>query len=67
MNVEFTPYHMRLIIRGALEYINRDGASISDTLIKHGKPELNSTMETVEIALLWLQLIVNDAIAKQEQ
>ena len=67
MNIEFTPYHMRLIIRGALEYINRDGASISETLIKHGNPELNTTMEIIETALLWLQLIINDAILKQEQ
>ena len=67
MNNEINLHRLRLIIRGALDYINRDGGDISEILISQGKANLNTTMNTLETALLWLRHMVEDALAEQEK
>ena len=67
MNKEINLYRLRLVIRGALDYINRDGGDISEALTAQGKVHLNTTMETIETALLWLRRMVEDALTEEEK
>ena len=67
MDNELNPYRMRLIIRGALDYLNRDGGDINETLTAQGKVKLITTMETIETALLWLRRMIEDSLEAQEE
>ncbi|MBR4405042.1 MAG: hypothetical protein IKT30_01550 [Bacteroidaceae bacterium] len=67
MNNEINLHRMRLVIRGALDYLNRDGGDINEALTAQGKVKLNLTMETIETALLWLRRMVEDALSTEEK
>ena len=67
MNKEIDLYRLRLVIRGALEFINRDAGDINEALTAQGKVKLNTTMETIETALLWLRRMVEDALSGEEK
>ena len=67
MDNELNLYRMRLVIRGALDYLNRDGSDINEALTAQGKAKLIITMETIETALLWMRRMVEDALDPKEQ
>ena len=67
MNNELNLYRMRLIIRGALDYLTHDSADINEALTAQGKVKLTTTMETIETALLWLRRMVEDALSEEEK
>ena len=58
---------MRLVIRGALDYLNRDGGDINEALTAQGKVKLTITIDTLETALLWLRRMVEDALSDEEK
>ena len=67
MDNELNLHRLRLIIRGALDYLNRDSSDINEALTAQGKGKLNTTMETIETALLWMRRMVEDALDPKEQ
>ena len=67
MNKESNLHRVRLVIRGALDYLNRDGGDINEALTAQGKVKLNLTMETIETALLWMRRMVEDALNDEEK
>ena len=67
MNNEIDLHRLRLVIRGALDYLNRDGGDINEALTAQGKVKLNMTMETIETALLWMRRMVEDALNGEEK
>ena len=67
MDNELNLHRLRLIIRGALDYLNRDGSDINEALTAQGKGKLNITLETIETALLWMRRMVEDALDPKEQ
>ena len=67
MNKEINLHRLRLVIRGALDYLNRDGGDINEALPAQGKVTLNLTMETIETALLWMRRMVEDALNDEEK
>ena len=67
MNKEITLHRLRLVIRGALDYLNRDGGDINEALTAQGKVKLTVTMESIETALLWLRRMVEDALNDEEK
>ena len=67
MKKEIDLHRLRLVIRGALDYLNRDGGNINEALTAQGKVKLNLTMETIETALLWLRRMVEDALNDEEK
>ena len=67
MDNELNLHRLRLIIRGALDYLNRDGSDINKALTAQGKGKLNTTLETIETALLWMRRMVEDALDPKEQ
>ena len=67
MNKELNLYRMRLVIRGALDYLTHDSADINEALTAQGKVNLTLTMETLETALLWMRRMVEDALDPREQ
>ena len=67
MNKELNLYRMRLVIRGALDYLTHDSADINEALTAQGKVNLTITMETLETALLWMRRMVEDALDPREQ
>ena len=67
MKNEIDLHRLRLVIRGALDYLNRDGVDINEALTAQGKVKLNLTMETIETALLWLRRMVEDALSAEEK
>ena len=66
MNNELNLYRMRLVIRGALDYLTHDSADINEALTAQGKVNLIITMETIETALLWMRRMVEDALINEE-
>lgn len=64
MDQDINLFQIRLIVRGALDYLNRDGADINEALTLQGKVKLIITMETIETALRWLRRMVEDAIGE---
>ena len=66
MNNELNLYRMRLVIRGALDYMTHDSADINEALTAQGKVNLTITMETLETALLWMRRMVEDALINKE-
>ena len=67
MKNEIDLHRLRLVIRGALDYLNRDGGDINEALTAQGKVKLNLTMETIETALLWMRRMVEDALNDEEK
>ena len=67
MNKEINLHRLRLVIRGALDYLNRDGGDINEALTAQGKVKLTVTMESIETALLWLRRMVEDALNDEEK
>ncbi len=67
MNNELNLYRMRLVIRGALDYLDRDSGNINEALTAQGKVKLIITMETIETALLWMRRMVEDALNDEEK
>ncbi len=67
MNKEPNLYRMRLVIRGALDYLDRDSGNINEALTAQGKVKLIITMETIETALLWMRRMVEDALNDEEK
>jgi hypothetical protein len=67
MNKEINLHRLRLVIHGALDYLNRDGGDINEALTAQGKVKLNMTMETIETALLWMRRMVEDALNGEEK
>ena len=67
MDMEINLHRLRLGIRGALDYLNRDGGDINEALTAQGKVKLNLTMETIETALLWMRRMVEDALNDEEK
>ena len=67
MNNDLNLYRMRLVIRGALDYFDRDSANINEALTAQGKVKLIITMETIETALLWMRRMVEDALNGEEK
>ena len=67
MNKEINLHRLRLVIRVALDYLNRDGGDINEALTAQGKVKLNMTMETIETALLWMRRMVEDALNGEEK
>ncbi|MBR5298735.1 MAG: hypothetical protein IKU36_00635 [Bacteroidales bacterium] len=67
MNNDLNLYRMRLVIRGALDYLDRDSGNINEALTAQGKVKLIITMETIETALLWMRRMVEDALNGEEK
>jgi len=67
MDKEINLHRLCLVIRGALDYLNRDGGDINEALTAQGKVKLNLTMETIETALLWMRRMVEDALNDEEK
>ena len=67
MNKEIDLYRLRLVIRGALDFINRDAGDINEELTAQGKVKLTLTIDTLETALLWLRRMVEDALSTEEK
>ena len=67
MDNELNLYRMRLVIRGALDYLDRDSGNINEALTAQGKVKLIITMETIETALLWMRRMVEDALNDEEK
>lgn len=67
MDNELNLYRMRLVIRGALDYLERDSGNINEALTAQGKVNLIITMETIETALLWMRRMVEDALNDEEK
>ena len=67
MNKEIDLYRLRLVIRGALDFINRDAGDINEALTAPGKVKLTLTIDTLETALLWLRRMVEDALSEEEK
>ena len=62
MEKELDLFRLRLIIRGALDCLQRDSMAINEALTAQGKVKLNLTMESIETALLWTRRMVEDAL-----
>ena len=67
MNKEIDLYRLRLVIRGALDFINRDAGDINEALTAQGKVNLNTTVESVETALLWMRRMIETALGEEEK
>ena len=67
MDNELNLYRMRIVIRGALDYLDRDSGNINEALTAQGKVKLIITMETIETALLWMRRMVEDALNPEKQ
>ena len=67
MNKELNLYRMRLVIRGALDYLDRDSGNINEALTAQGKVKLIITMETIETALLWMRRMIEAALNDEEK
>ena len=67
MDNELNLYRMRLVIRGALDYLERDSGNINEALTAQGKVNLIITKETIETALLWMRRMVEDALNPEKQ
>lgn len=57
---------MRLVIRGAYETFEDEGADIAEILEAQKKPYLITAFDTIGTALRWLRGQVNEAITARE-
>ena len=67
MENEFDLIRLRLVLRGALDCLKKDEIAINEALTAQGKVKLNTTIETVETALLWMRRMVEDALSEEEK
>ena len=67
MESELDIIRLRLVLRGALDCLKKDEIAINEALTAQGKVKLNTTIETVETALLWLRRMVEDALNDEEK
>ena len=67
MDKDINLHRLRLVIRGALDYLNRDGGDINEALTAQGKVKLTLTIDTLDTALLWLRRMVEDALNDEEK
>jgi hypothetical protein len=67
MENELDIIRLRLVLRGALDCLKKDEIAINEALTAQGKVKLNTTIETVETALLWLRRMVEDALNDEEK
>ena len=67
MDNELDIIQLRLVIRGAVDCLKKDSIAINEALTAQGKANLNTTLETIETALLWLRRMVEDALSTQEK
>ena len=62
MKQEIDLHRLRLIIRGAKDFYDHDGAEIRVILEDLGQYGYMKTMDSIETALIWLRRLVEDAI-----
>jgi hypothetical protein len=62
MENELALLRLRLIIHGAKDFYDQDGAEIKSILEELGHAEYNKMMDSLETALIWLRRLVEDAI-----
>ena len=67
MDKEFDILRLRLIIRGALDCLRYDSIAINEALTAQGKVNLNTTVESVETALLWIKRMIENALGEEEK
>ena len=67
MDKEIDILRLRLIIRGALDCLKRDTIAINEALTAQGKVNLNTTVESVETALLWMRRMIETALGEEEK
>ena len=67
MDKEIDILRLRLIIRGALDCLKRDSIAINEALTAQGKVNLNTTVESVETALLWMRRMIETALCEEEK
>ena len=67
MNNELDILRLRLVIHGAVDCLKKDSIAINEALTAQGKANLNTTLETIETALLWLRRMVEDALSAEEK
>ena len=58
---------MRVIVRGALDCLNRDEADFNQALASQGKYKLITTVETIQTALYWLRRMIEDCLCEEEK
>ena len=67
MDKEIDILRLRLIIRGALDCLRHDFIAINEALTAQGKVNLNTTVESVETALLWIKRMIENALGEEEK
>ena len=67
MEREIDILRLRLIIRGALDCLKRDTIAINEALTAQGKVNLNTTVDSVETALLWMRRMIETALGEEEK
>ena len=67
MDKEFDILRLRLIIHGALDCFKHDSIAINEALTAQGKANLNTTIESIETALLWIRRMIEDALGETEK
>ena len=66
MDNELDIIQLRLIVRGALDCLSKDSIAINEALTAQGKAKLNTTMESLETALLWMRRMIEDYLNGEE-
>ena len=67
MENELDIIRLRLVLRGALDCLKKDEIAINEALTAQGKVKLNTTIETVETALLWMRRMIEDYLCDEEK
>ena len=67
MEKEIDFLRLRLIIRGALDCLKHESIAINEALTAQGKVNLNTTVESVETALLWMRRMIEAALGEEEK
>ena len=67
MEREIDILRLRLIVRGALDCLRHDSIAINEALTAQGKVNLNTTVESVETALLWIKRMIENALGEEEK
>lgn len=49
------PDILRMVVRGALDFLLHDNADMIDILNEHNRPDLIGTINLMETALTWLR------------
>ena len=67
MDNELDLLQMRVIVRGALDCLNRDEADFNQALASQGKYKLITTVETIQTALYWMRRVIENALVEEEK